>query len=49
MAHGPRERDLTEKINGKIRIKALQIMLAAKLYEEKIVLIENESLEYNKT
>lgn len=49
MCHGPRYRDLTEKLNGKIRIKAMQIMLAAKLYEEKVVMIESEKLESGKT
>jgi large subunit ribosomal protein L4 len=48
-AHGPVPRDLTEKINTKLRIKALQVMLSAKLYEDRIVLIESEKLEYLKT
>jgi len=48
-AHGPVPRDLTEKINNKVRIKALQIMLSAKLYEDRIVMIETEELEYLKT
>ena len=46
---GPVPRDLTEKINPKTRIKALQIMLAAKLYEDRIVLIETEKLKVLKT
>ena len=46
---GPVPRDLTEKINAKMRVKALQIMLAAKLYEDRIVLIETEMLKVLKT
>lgn len=42
-------RDLTEKINGKLRLKAIQIMLSAKLFEDRIVLIESEEIEYAKT
>ena len=48
-AHGPVPQDLTEKINIKTRLKALQIMLSAKLYEERIVLIESEKIDYAKT
>ena len=48
-AMGPVPRDLTEKIPAKIRVKALQIMLAAKLYEERIVLIESEQIKFLKT
>lgn len=39
---GPVPRDLTEKINGKLRLKAIQIMLSAKLYEDRIVLLESD-------
>ena len=42
-------RDLTEKINGKVRIKAAQIMLSAKLYEDRIVLLDSEQIEWAKT
>ena len=48
-AHGPVPRDLTEKINGKLRLKAIQIMLSAKLYEDRIVLLDSEEIEYAKT
>jgi len=41
--------DLTEKINGKLRVKALQIMLSAKLFEDRIVMIESEHIDYMKT
>ena len=48
-AHGPVPRDLTEKINGKLRLKAIQIMLSAKLYEDRIVLLDSEEIEFAKT
>ena len=48
-AHGPVPRDLTERINGKLRIKALQTMLSAKLYEDRIVLIDSEAIDFHKT
>lgn len=48
-AWGPVPRDLTEKIPSKIRVKALQIMLSAKLYEDRIVLIESEKINYLRT
>jgi len=49
VAHGPVPQDLTEKINGKTRLKAMQIMLTAKLFEDRIVLIDSEHIEYMKT
>ena len=49
VAHGPIRRELTEKLNSKVRNKALQIMLSAKLYEERIILIESESIDFFKT
>lgn len=36
-------------INEKIRLLALKTILAARLYEERIILIESEKLEYPKT
>lgn len=48
-AHGPKLRDLTEKLPAKIRLKALQIMLSAKLYEDKLIMIDSESIELAKT
>lgn len=48
-AHGPKLRDLTEKIPGKLRLKALKIMLSAKLYEGKLVLVDSEKLDFHKT
>ena len=49
VAHGPVCRDLTEKIPRKMRVKALQIMLSAKLFEDRIILIETEKLDHMKT
>lgn len=43
-AHGPVPRDLTEKINGKLRLKAINIMMSAKLYEDRIILIDSEEI-----
>jgi large subunit ribosomal protein L4 len=48
-AHGPVPRDLTQKINGKLRVKALQIMLSAKLYEDRLVIVDSESMDFGKT
>ena len=42
-------RDLTEKINGKLRLKAIQIMLSAKLFEDRLVMIDTEEIVYHKT
>jgi len=40
---------LTEKINGKLRLKAIDVMLSAKLYEDRIILLDSEAIEYHKT
>jgi large subunit ribosomal protein L4 len=48
-AHGPKMQDLTEKINKKTRLLALRIMLSARLYEDKIVVVDSESIKYPKT
>ena len=48
-AHGPVPRDLTEKINGKLRLKAINIMMSAKLYEDRIILIDSEEIQVHKT
>lgn len=49
VAHGPVLRDLTESMNAKTRLRALKIMLSAKLYEDRLFLIQDEALEYGKT
>lgn len=48
-AHGPVPRDFSFPINEKIRLFALKSLLSARLYEEKIVLVDSEALEYGKT
>jgi ribosomal protein L4 len=40
---------LTEKINGKLRLKAIDVMLSAKLYEDRIILLDSEAIDYHKT
>ena len=40
---------MTEKINGKLRLKAIDVMLSAKLYEDRIILLDSEAIEYHKT
>jgi hypothetical protein len=41
--------DLTEKLPNKIRLKAIQIMLSAKLFEDRLVVIESEKVDFFKT
>ena len=48
-AHGPVPRDFSFPINEKVRLFALKSLLSAKLYEERIILINSESIEYAKT
>jgi large subunit ribosomal protein L4 len=48
-AFGPVFQDLTEKINKKLRLKAIKIVLSARLYENKVTVVESESLKYHKT
>ena len=48
-AHGPKFQDLTESLNKKVRLKALKVLLSAKLYENKIIAIESEKLATPKT
>lgn len=48
-AHGPKLRNLTEGCNAKLRLKALKIMLSAKLYEDRLILIDSEELEHGRT
>jgi len=49
VAHGPVPRDLSIDINGKVRLVALRTMLAAKLYENRLIFIDSEELEFPKT
>lgn len=48
-AHGPVPRDLSFPINEKVRLLALKTMLSAKLYEDRLIFIETEELEFPKT
>ena len=48
-AHGPKYQDLTEKMPRKVRLKAISIMLSAKLFEDRIVLIDSEQLDFHRT
>lgn len=48
-AHGPKCMDYTFPVNEKLRVLALKTLLSARLYEEKLVLIETEALNYGKT
>jgi large subunit ribosomal protein L4 len=41
-AHGPVPQDLTEKISVKVRLAAMKVMMSAKLFEDRIVMIDNE-------
>lgn len=48
-AHGAKPMDYTYPLNEKVRLLALKTLLSARLYEEKLILIDTESLEYGKT
>lgn len=48
-AHGPVPRDYTFPINEKLRLLAIKTILSAKLYEDRLILVDSEELEYGKT
>lgn len=48
-AHGSKPMDYSFPINEKLRLYALKSLLSARLFEEKIILIEDEKLDYGKT
>ena len=48
-AHGPVPRSLEFPINNKQRLMAMKIMLSAKLFEDKLIFVDSEELEYPKT
>ena len=48
-AHGAKPVNYTFPLNEKVRLIGLKTLLSARLYEEKIILIDSESLEYAKT
>lgn len=48
-AHGPVPKDYYFPVNEKVRLQALKAIISARLYEERIILIDTEKLEYGKT
>jgi len=48
-AHGAVPRDFTFPINNKVRLLALKSLLSAKLYEERILIVDSEKIEHPKT
>lgn len=48
-SHGRVPRDFSISFNKKARLGALKSLLSAKLYEERLIFINEESLKYNKT
>lgn len=48
-AHGQKPMDYSFPLNEKVRLFALKSLLSARLYEEKIILIEDEKIPYSKT
>jgi large subunit ribosomal protein L4 len=48
-AHGAKPVNYTYPLNEKVRLTGLKTLLSARLYEEKIILIDSESLEFAKT
>jgi large subunit ribosomal protein L4 len=49
VTHGPVPRCLGFPINNKMRLLALKTLLSAKLFEEKLIFIDTEALEFPKT
>jgi ribosomal protein L4 len=41
--------DYTYPLNEKVRLLALKTLLSARLYEEKLILIDTEKIDYGKT
>jgi ribosomal protein L4 len=41
--------DYTYPLNEKVRLLALKTLLSARLFEEKLILIESESIDFGKT
>ena len=48
-AHGSKPMNYTFPLNEKVRMIGLKTLLSARLYEEKIILIDTESIEFAKT
>jgi large subunit ribosomal protein L4 len=49
VAHGPRPRDYTQKVNRKVRQLAMRSALSLKVTEDRVLLLENANLETPKT
>lgn len=48
-AHGAKPVEYYYPLNEKIRLLGLKTLLSAKLYEEKIIMIDSEQLDYGKS
>ena len=48
-AHGAKPVNYTYPLNEKVRLQGLKTLLSARLYEEKVIMIESEAIEYGKT
>jgi large subunit ribosomal protein L4 len=49
VTHGPVPRCLGFPINNKMRLLALKTLLSAKLFEDRLIFIDSEAIEYPKT
>lgn len=49
VSHGPVPRCLGYPINHKVRLLAIKTLLSAKLFEDRVVFIDSEAIEYPKT
>lgn len=49
VTHGPVPRALGFPINNKLRLLALKTLLSAKLFEDRLIFIDSEAIEYPKT
>lgn len=49
VSHGPVPRCVGFPINNKLRLLALKTLLSAKLFEQRLIFIDSEAIEYPKT
>lgn len=49
VSHGPVPRCLGFPINNKLRLLAIKTLLSAKLFEDRLIFIDSEAIEYPKT
>jgi ribosomal protein L4 len=49
VAHGPVPRCLGFPINNKLRLLAIKTLLSAKLFEDKLIFIDSEAIDFPKT